>query len=269
MNIFWLDTNLDKCAQMHVDKHIVKMPIEYAQLLSSALIHWGYDAPYKETHKNHPCGVWARKHKGNYQLLWDLADAVGREYTHRYGKIHKSHQLLLDGVIPREIDTGETTIIRTPLPNCTTIKDNLPPNVNLCDIYRMYYLRDKAHILSWKNREEPYWMGDRFYQQQYQATLGSLPEPRPSSKDAAGKPRRTKADVCKEIGTESITKLLMDDLTKLSLIDFATIDELTLPEGRLKKPYLEVCSLVSDSIDWKKMTVADLKDFIVHVNSVK
>ena len=33
MNIFILDEDLDKCAEYHVDKHIVKMPLEAGQML--------------------------------------------------------------------------------------------------------------------------------------------------------------------------------------------------------------------------------------------
>ena len=36
MNIFFLDEDEKKCAQMHVDRHVCKMVIEYAQLLSTA-----------------------------------------------------------------------------------------------------------------------------------------------------------------------------------------------------------------------------------------
>ena len=36
MNIFYLDENPKKCAKYHCDKHVVKMIIEYAQLLSTA-----------------------------------------------------------------------------------------------------------------------------------------------------------------------------------------------------------------------------------------
>jgi hypothetical protein len=35
MNIFYLDPNPKICAEMHVDKHVCKMVIEYAQLLST------------------------------------------------------------------------------------------------------------------------------------------------------------------------------------------------------------------------------------------
>ncbi len=36
MNIFYLDHDTRKCAEMHNDKHVVKMILEYAQLLSTA-----------------------------------------------------------------------------------------------------------------------------------------------------------------------------------------------------------------------------------------
>ena len=36
MNIFVLDTNPKICAQYHVDKHVVKMILELAQILSTA-----------------------------------------------------------------------------------------------------------------------------------------------------------------------------------------------------------------------------------------
>ena len=36
MNIFYLDHDVRKCAEMHNDKHVVKMILEYAQLLSTA-----------------------------------------------------------------------------------------------------------------------------------------------------------------------------------------------------------------------------------------
>ena len=36
MNIFYLDKEVVPCAQMHLDKHCVKMILEYAQLLSTA-----------------------------------------------------------------------------------------------------------------------------------------------------------------------------------------------------------------------------------------
>ena len=37
MNLFYLDQDLDRCAEYHVDKHIVKMQLEAAQLITTAL----------------------------------------------------------------------------------------------------------------------------------------------------------------------------------------------------------------------------------------
>jgi hypothetical protein len=36
MNIFYLHENTTECAKQHLDKHVVKMILEYAQLLSTA-----------------------------------------------------------------------------------------------------------------------------------------------------------------------------------------------------------------------------------------
>ena len=37
MNLFYLDNDLDKCAEYHVDKHVNKMILEAAQLLCTAI----------------------------------------------------------------------------------------------------------------------------------------------------------------------------------------------------------------------------------------
>ena len=36
MNIFFLHWDPEQCAQMHCDKHVVKMILEYCQMLSAA-----------------------------------------------------------------------------------------------------------------------------------------------------------------------------------------------------------------------------------------
>ena len=94
MNIFYLDKNPKLCAQYHVDRHVVKMILETAQLLSTA--HWltGGEGPYRATHKNHPSAIWARSNKSNYNWLCKLGLELCEEYTYRYGKIHKTQQHL-------------------------------------------------------------------------------------------------------------------------------------------------------------------------------
>jgi hypothetical protein len=83
MNIFFLDENPTLSAQYHVDKHVVKMILETAQLLCS--VHHVTDqvtdqvthqvthqVPYKLSHKNHPCAIWARESLSNYLYLCEM-----------------------------------------------------------------------------------------------------------------------------------------------------------------------------------------------------
>jgi hypothetical protein len=151
MNIFILDYNIEKCAQYHCDKHVVKMCIEYAQLLSSVHHHYGKPAGYRLTHKNHPCAVWARASLSNYQYLMELTFALGDEYTYRYGKHHKSVELV-ESLPPLEfIDIGLTPFAKAiAVPEIKAIPDAV-------DAYREYYRVEKAGIVSWKKREVPEW----------------------------------------------------------------------------------------------------------------
>lgn len=78
MNIFYLHKNTEQCANMHCDKHVVKMILESAQLLCTA--HRVCDGDdycddynlYKKTHQNHPSAVWVRKSADNYRWLHEL-----------------------------------------------------------------------------------------------------------------------------------------------------------------------------------------------------
>jgi hypothetical protein len=83
MNIFLLDSNIKKCAQYHCDKHVVKMILESAQILSTVLRLNGVDQGYKTTHANHPCTLWAGKSFSNWKWLRELASALNKEYRFR------------------------------------------------------------------------------------------------------------------------------------------------------------------------------------------
>ena len=117
MNIFYLNNDPKICAEMHLDKHVVKMILEYAQLLSTA--HRVLDGTvstrlsksgrkqqyypladerdnflYSATHVNHPSAVWVRYSYENYEWLYKLFIALLDEYTHRYGRIHATARLI-------------------------------------------------------------------------------------------------------------------------------------------------------------------------------
>jgi len=151
MNIFYLSEDLTKCAEYHVDKHIVKMPLETAQLLCT--VHWvsGGMAQYKKTHVNHPSSIWARRSIQNYRWLCQLGKALCREYTYRYKKIHKC-EAVIDWCIenePKLPNTGFT-------PPTPAMADEFKLSNSLLS-YRNYYVHGKSHLANWKNRNIPHW----------------------------------------------------------------------------------------------------------------
>lgn len=150
MNIFILDRDPIVAAQQQCDKHVVKMVTETVQLLSDALILNGMESPYKKNNPNHPCAVWTRQSIDNYQWLWIHGDALGKEYTNRYGRIHKSHQTLID-FIPFNIDLPKIGL--TPFQNCTPYKHI----DDIVEAYRLYYINDKKSFAKWKLGNIPAW----------------------------------------------------------------------------------------------------------------
>ena len=95
MNIFYLDKDPVKAAQVQYNKHVVKMILESAQMLCTAHHCYGdkdqvENVPYKQAHLNHPSTVWTRRSKSTYMWLYNHMMALGDEYTKRYGKKHLS-----------------------------------------------------------------------------------------------------------------------------------------------------------------------------------
>lgn len=152
MNIFILDKNHSKNAMYHNDRHVVKMILEYAQLLSGAVRLSGLDAGYKLTHKNHPCAIWVRESLDNWLWLRDLAAALNEEYKYRYGKEcnHKSFDVIKSLPVP-DIPRKGLTKFRLAMPDEN--KDD-----NAVTAYRNYYRNNKQHIATWKNRKVPSWL---------------------------------------------------------------------------------------------------------------
>ena len=153
MNIFVLDLDPQKCAWYHCDKHVVKMIVETAQLLSTAHHINGNnigDFIYKKTHVNHPCAIWARESKENYVWLSKLGFWLCMEYRRRYGKIHKTELLIkkLRVFRPRLFEEDEMT----KRPQCM-------PDMYKCEnivvAYRSYYISEKQSILKYTNRDKP------------------------------------------------------------------------------------------------------------------
>lgn len=151
MNIFAVDANPEIAARQHVDKHVVKQILESAQMLSAVRIKNGLPAPYKLTHKNHPCTIWAGESNANYDWLYDLFLCLLAEYTHRYGKIHACERLV--DQLRRDFDLGKDN--QTPF--ATAMPDERKVPGDPVESYRQYYMNEKIYLANWKNRETPEW----------------------------------------------------------------------------------------------------------------
>ena len=148
MNIFFLHILPQICAQMHIDKHVIKMILETTQLLCSAhhIAGSDYIPCYKLTHKNHPSSIWTRASKANYKWLCSLGQELCKEYTYRYGKIHKCQPYIEDLALHvPDLPDLEFTPPTQAMPSM--YKDN-----DAINAYRTYYFFGKMNIHSWKGK---------------------------------------------------------------------------------------------------------------------
>lgn len=172
MNIFVLDRDPVIAAQLHCDKHVVKMILETAQLLSTA--HRILDGDitgqlpdeardgilYRSTHQNHPSAIWARASSENYRWLVRLLRALCDEYHYRYGqhKRNPTHHKVVNSGLLNQLETLPENITddaQTEFPQCMPdeYKDD-----DVVKAYRKYYLGEKANILIYTTRPTPEWI---------------------------------------------------------------------------------------------------------------
>jgi hypothetical protein len=189
MNIFFLSKDVKECAEMHNDKHCIKMILEYAQLLSTAhrvldgvetveqkyvdgslparwrnVKRWKLsdnrdNLLYSATHVNHPSAVWVRQSVGNYFWLSNLLVELCKEYTYRYGKVHKCESdglvKLLHDCVP---DNMNVIAFTEPIP---AMPDDCIVPFDSLSSYRNYYNLNKTHLATWSgkvnSRNQPSW----------------------------------------------------------------------------------------------------------------
>lgn len=189
INVFYLDHCPAAAAKAHCDRHVVKMILETAQLLSTAwgvlnpeLVdtdafgldrlwpyllqgdnpgytrHLGHQRIYNVTHANHPVVLWARASTGNYDWLWCLGIYLSEEYTYRYKKVHASLQVLytLEGP-PPACPPGPQTQPTPAMPEalCVLTKEDA---YDTPASYRRYYVETKQRLLKWTKRGAPPWV---------------------------------------------------------------------------------------------------------------
>jgi len=154
MNIFYLDRDPYVAARFHCDKHVVKMVLETAQLLSTAHHEWGTatDAMYKVTHKNHPSAVWVRENKKQYDWTYELLRWLSFEYSNRYKKVHKTWAKLQTELLfaPAGMPDGEFKDPPLCMPDYCKLDDAVLS-------YRKLYNLEKSEFAKWNHSVKPYW----------------------------------------------------------------------------------------------------------------
>lgn len=159
----------------HVDKHVVKMILEYGQLMSTAhrvldgQLYYGKtknnskiqrwllpdsreDIVWKASHSNHPSNIWVRQSSDHYSWLYNLWLEMLSEYTYRYSKKHSAERM-------REVFSQ----VPKNLPNKGWLSDPTPamPDEykvsNAIQSYRNFYIAEKRSFATWKNRTVPDW----------------------------------------------------------------------------------------------------------------
>ena len=110
MNRFLIEHHPDAIAKSLCDQHIVKMPLEEAQMLCTSVWHHAPEYAeehglYKPVHQKHPCTLWAMENRANYRWAYSLYTAMLCEYHHRYGKWHGAgkHSQAIAGIVERII----------------------------------------------------------------------------------------------------------------------------------------------------------------------
>ena len=168
INIFVLDTDPELAAKYHCDKHVVKMILETAQILSTALrTSYGISYGYAITHASHPSVMWARESLINFGWLVRLGKELCKEYTFRYNKVHRC-QDLIDNITAELFSSPADRIVFT-----QGVTGRVNPNKfaiampSLCKVsmdpvecYRVYYAYHKRRFAKWTKREEPQWYKD-------------------------------------------------------------------------------------------------------------
>lgn len=157
MNIFATDNCPYISARNLDDKRVNKMILESSQMLATAMIQNGAPVnelpttkagnPYKATHKNHPCTLWAGTTQGNYEWLLNHLFQLCEEFHERYHHTHAceaNYATLKRGM--KYIPSG----MRQEFQNCSQFKDRRDP----IEAYRL------TMMLKWDHLDkDPKWSG--------------------------------------------------------------------------------------------------------------
>ena len=156
MNIFHLHKDPKTCAEYHCDKHVVKMILETAQMLSTAY-HRHFDNGtelYKTAFPKHPMTIWVGNSGANFFWTIQLLDQLIYQYTVRYKKVHTTIRIsnLFHSKYKYWHDlTGDFTTPPQCMPEQYKHKDYITA-------YKQYYIGEKKRFAKYTGVDFPDFM---------------------------------------------------------------------------------------------------------------
>ena len=174
MNIFYVHKDPIISATMLIDKHVVKMIVESAQMLSTAhrmidgtqytgktktgrnIKRWRHpnsnmdNVLYKACHTGHPSTLWVMENAYNYHWLYKHMIALNDQFKLRYGHVkdHSTITLLKEILMypPKNISLNKLPTDPTP-----AMPDDCKIPGDVVGSYRKYYIEHKQSFASWKS----------------------------------------------------------------------------------------------------------------------
>ena len=174
MNIFYVHKDPIISATMLIDKHVVKIIVESAQMLSTAhrmidgtqytgktktgrnIKRWRHpnsnmdNVLYKACHTGHPSTLWVMENAYNYHWLYKHMIALNDQFKLRYGHVkdHSTITLLKEILMypPKNISLNKLPTDPTP-----AMPDDCKIPGDVVGSYRKYYIEHKRSFASWKS----------------------------------------------------------------------------------------------------------------------
>ena len=156
MNIFFLHKDPQWAANALCDKHVPKMLLESAQMLSTAVRKYEEETNgvplaepiYKSAYPKHPMTIWVGQNKSNFTWALENAVFISQEYCKRFKKLHKSSRIINNIYDNNYIDNIPDGFFKEP-PQCMPDQYKLRSDLYV-KAYRKYYQGEKEYFAKWE-----------------------------------------------------------------------------------------------------------------------
>ena len=154
MNIFFLHKDPQWAANALCDKHVPKMLLESAQMLSTAVRKYEEETNgvplaepiYKSAYPNHPMTKWVGFNRDCFRWALENAVYINHQYEQRFNKGHKSFRVIETIYNNNYIDDISNGFFKEP-PQC--MPDEYKDKCSI-QAYWNYYIGDKKQIANLK-----------------------------------------------------------------------------------------------------------------------